>query len=119
MYIYHVFYILYTLLIIIGLPIYRPNDYFCENIKTDAHMSKIKDKLLIEEKRIESFELRKNKENNRKFNKQLIEIKKQEKQNTTKNNIKVINLYIHINIVYILIYLYNVCIIYFYILYYL
>jgi len=42
-----------------GLPINRPNDYFCENVKTDAHMTRIKDRLLVEDKRIDSFELRK------------------------------------------------------------
>lgn len=25
-----------------GLPIRRPNDYFCENLKTDAHMTKVR-----------------------------------------------------------------------------
>lgn len=24
-----------------GLPVRRPNDYFCENLKTDAHMTKV------------------------------------------------------------------------------
>mmetsp|Transcript_18195 Transcript_18195/g.36646 ORF Transcript_18195/g.36646 Transcript_18195/m.36646 type:complete len:324 (+) Transcript_18195:114-1085(+) len=61
-----------------GLPVRRPNDYFCENVKTDAHMTKIKDRLLIEDKRIEAFELRKNKDNNRKFNKQVKELRKAE-----------------------------------------
>lgn len=39
----------------------------------------IKDRLLVEEKRIEAFELRKNREQNRKFNKQVSELRKQEK----------------------------------------
>lgn len=34
---------------------------------------------MVEEKRIEAFELRKNREQNRKFNKQVSEIRKQEK----------------------------------------
>jgi hypothetical protein len=42
-------------------------------------LHKIKDRLLVEEKRIEAFELRKNREQNRKFNKQVSEIRKQEK----------------------------------------
>lgn len=25
-----------------GLPIRRPNDYFCENVKSDAHMTKVR-----------------------------------------------------------------------------
>ena len=39
-----------------NVPVRRPNDYFCENIKTDAHMGKIKDRLILEEKKIQSFE---------------------------------------------------------------
>jgi hypothetical protein len=38
----------------------------------------IKDRLLIEDKRIEAFELRKNKDNNRKYNKQVQELRKSE-----------------------------------------
>uniref|UniRef100_A0A7S3M572 Uncharacterized protein n=1 Tax=Spumella elongata TaxID=89044 RepID=A0A7S3M572_9STRA len=70
-----------------GLPVRRPNDYFCENLKTDAHMTKIKDRLLIEDKRIEAFELRKNKDNNRKFNKQVKELRKQEGAQSRKEHI--------------------------------
>ena len=40
--------------------------------------AQIKDRLLIEDKRIEAFELRKNKDNNRKFNKQVKELRKAE-----------------------------------------
>ena len=29
-----------------GLPLFRPDDYFAEMIKTDAHMAKVKNKLL-------------------------------------------------------------------------
>ena len=47
----------------------------------------IKDRLLIEDKRIESFELRKNKDNNRKFNKQVKELRKQEGAQSRKANI--------------------------------
>ena len=48
---------------------------------------KIKDRLLLEEKRIEAFEMRKNRENNRKFNKQVSELRKQEKVKDRKSNI--------------------------------
>ena len=54
-----------------NIPVTRPNDYFCENIKTDAHMGKIKDRLILEEKKIQSFEARKNRDMNKKFNKKL------------------------------------------------
>lgn len=71
----------------LGVPTRRPPDYFCENMKSDMHMTKIKDKLLLEEKKIEAFEMRKNRENNRKFNKQVSELKKQEKSKKIKGEI--------------------------------
>lgn len=71
----------------LGVPTRKPVDYFCEHVKTDAHMAKIKDRLLIEEKRIEAFELRKNREQNKKFNKQVSQLKKQEKSQKQKQQI--------------------------------
>lgn len=63
----------------LNVPTTRPNDFFCEQMKSDAHMARVKERLLVEQKRIEAFEQRKNREQNRKFNKQLVEQKKQEK----------------------------------------
>jgi rRNA-processing protein EBP2 len=94
----------------LGVPVHRPDDYFCENMKSDVHMAKvllhyeypcmmaiyinsplfllqIKDRLLLEEKRIEAFEMRKNREKNRKFNKQVADLRKQEKSKDRKANI--------------------------------
>lgn len=68
----------YSRLQAIGVPCIRPNDFFCEQVKSDAHMARIKDRLLIEEKRMDAFEKRKNREQNRKFSKQVSELKKQE-----------------------------------------
>lgn len=48
-------------------------------MKSDAHMAKIKDRLLLEEKKIERFEKRLERDSNRKFNKQVAALKKQEK----------------------------------------
>jgi len=39
----------------LGLPTRRPADYFCENLKSDSHMSRIKDKLILEEKKNRGF----------------------------------------------------------------
>jgi TolA-binding protein len=50
---------------------YSPFRFICSLLQ-------IKDRLLVEDKRIEAFELRKNKDNNRKFNKQVKELRKQE-----------------------------------------
>jgi len=66
----------------------RPSDYFCEHLKTDAHMAKvayfithphnliyffpfqIKDRLILEEKKIQAFEERKQRDFTRKHKKQ-------------------------------------------------
>lgn len=63
----------------LGIPTRRPKDYFCEQVKSDAHMAKVKDRLLLEEKKIENFEKRLERDSNRKFNKQVAALKKQEK----------------------------------------
>lgn len=71
----------------LGVPTRRPNDFFCENVKTDTHMNRIKDRLLLEEKKMSAFDLRKQRETNRKFNKQVADLKKQEKNQQTKHQI--------------------------------
>jgi rRNA-processing protein EBP2 len=68
----------------LNIPTTRPNDFFCEQMKSDTHMARVKERLLVEQKRIEAFEQRKNREQNRKFNKQLVEQKKQEKHSEQK-----------------------------------
>lgn len=71
----------------LGIPSRRPLDFFCENLKTDAHMNKIKDKLILEDKKMEAFELRKQREMNKKFNKQVSILKKEEKAQKVKAEI--------------------------------
>ena len=71
----------------LGIPIKRPQDYFCEQVKSDNHMAKIKDKLILEEKKIDAFEKRKNREHQRKFNKQVADLKKQNDAKRRKENI--------------------------------
>ncbi|CAM9339182.1 unnamed protein product, partial [Ectocarpus fasciculatus] len=70
-----------------GVPTLRPSDYFCEQMKSDAHMTKIKDNLILEEKKMEAFEQRKNREMNKKFNKQLQAQKKDDKKHKEKEEI--------------------------------
>lgn len=62
----------------LGVPTTRPVDFFCEHMKSDAHMAKVKDRLILEEKKMDAFEKRKNRDHNKKFNKQVSEVKKQE-----------------------------------------
>lgn len=68
----------------LGVPTTRPSDYFCEQVKSDVHMARVKDRLLVEQKRMEAFEQRKNREQNRKFNKQLVLKKKKERTDESK-----------------------------------
>ena len=72
----------------LNIPFRRPNDFFCENVKSDAHMIRIKDRLLLEEKKMEAVEKRKNREQNRKYNKQVSALKEQEKAKIRKRNVK-------------------------------
>lgn len=75
-----------TMLKKLGVPTRRPDDYFAENIKTDAHMSRIKDKLLLEKKKIDAFEKRQQRETNIKYNKQVMEMRKREKMQAAKED---------------------------------
>mmetsp|Transcript_15390 Transcript_15390/g.23187 ORF Transcript_15390/g.23187 Transcript_15390/m.23187 type:complete len:299 (+) Transcript_15390:71-967(+) len=63
----------------LGIPFQRPDDYFCESVKSDAHMARVKDRLILEEKKIDAFEQRKQRELNRKFNKQVSAQRREEK----------------------------------------
>ena len=51
----------------LGVPTRRPDDYFAENMKSDAHMGRVKDKLLLESKKMDAFEKRRQRETNRKY----------------------------------------------------
>jgi rRNA-processing protein EBP2 len=55
----------------LDVPVIRPKDFFCENLKTDSHMAKIKDKLILEEKKMAALDSRKNRDLNKKFNKKM------------------------------------------------
>ena len=65
----------------------RPEDYFAESVKSDAHMAKVKEKILLEKKKIEAFEKRKENQTSKKQNKQLQELKKQQRAKATKSAI--------------------------------
>jgi len=71
-------------LVNLNVPIDRPLDYFCESLKSDAHMARIKDRLITEEKKMAAFEDRKQRDINKKFNKQVAALKKSNKTQSTK-----------------------------------
>lgn len=47
----------------------RPEDFFCEMMKSDAHMAKVKEELIFQQKKMEAFEKRKERQHQMKFNK--------------------------------------------------
>jgi len=49
----------------------RPEDYFAEMLKSDAHMAKVKDKLIYEQKKITAVEERKKSQAHRKVAKEV------------------------------------------------
>ncbi|EQC41911.1 hypothetical protein SDRG_00766 [Saprolegnia diclina VS20] len=53
------------------LPYKRPDDYFAEMLKSDAHMARVKDKLIYEQKKIAAVEERKKSQAHKKVAKEL------------------------------------------------
>lgn len=54
-----------------GIAYKRPQDYFAEMLKSDAHMAKVKDKLIYEQKKIAAVEERKKSQAHRKVAKEV------------------------------------------------
>ncbi|TMW59280.1 hypothetical protein Poli38472_004349 [Pythium oligandrum] len=55
----------------LGVAYKRPEDYFAEMLKSDAHMAKVKDKLIYEQKKIHAVEERKKSQAHRKVAKEI------------------------------------------------
>ena len=51
------------------MPISRPDDFLAEMYKTDSHMAKVKSRLLQQSVKIQNFEERKQRQENKKFEK--------------------------------------------------
>jgi rRNA-processing protein EBP2 len=62
----------------LNIPYQRPVDYYAEMIKTDAHMSKVKARLLSDQKKIKALEDYKHHQQNVKFGKQARSNREQE-----------------------------------------
>lgn len=71
-----------------GLPFLRPPDYYAEMVKTDAHMLKIKGKLLVEKKKIEEAEERKKAREAKKIAKEVQAHKNKERAKRKKEDIE-------------------------------
>ena len=69
----------------------RPDDFFCEMIKSDSHMAKVKDKLIFEQKKMEAFEQRKERQAQKKFSKARQADQVAEKSAAKKESIEALN----------------------------
>lgn len=75
----------------LGVAWRRPEDFFCEMVKTDAHMAKIKEQLVFEQKKMEAFELRKAAQEQRKVGKSVALEKTRQKREEKKDGLKKID----------------------------
>ncbi|XP_021772405.1 probable rRNA-processing protein EBP2 homolog [Chenopodium quinoa] len=71
-----------------GLPYLRPFDYYAEMVKTDAHMGKVKGKLLLEKKLREEQEERRKAREAKKFSKQVQAEKQKDRAKEKKESIE-------------------------------
>eukprot|EP00752_Nemacystus_decipiens_P014973 g13331.t2 len=77
-----------TKLVAANVPYKRPEDFLCEMVKTDAHMDKIKDKLIFEQQKMDAFEQRKARQEQRKYAKELNSNKVAEKSKRKKEGLE-------------------------------
>lgn len=70
------------------VPISRPDDFFAEMLKTDSHMAKVKSRLLQQQNKIQTFEERKSRMENKKFHKAIKAYKQTEKHKEKRQNIE-------------------------------
>ncbi|URE01910.1 Eukaryotic rRNA processing protein EBP2 [Musa troglodytarum] len=71
-----------------GIPFLRPPDYYAEMVKSDAHMLKVKGKLLVEKKKIEDAEERKKAREAKKLAKEVQAQKTKERAKRKKEDIE-------------------------------
>lgn len=69
------------------MPFTRPTDYFAEMVKSDAHMAKIKDRLIFESKKIQAFEQRKSNKESKNREKEKRDNKLKEKAKEKRENL--------------------------------
>jgi len=75
------------------IPYKRPDDYFAEMLKSDAHMARVKDKLIYEQKKITAVEERKKSQAHRKVAKKVQEQKLQQRRDAKKQALDAVNQY--------------------------
>ena len=72
------------------VPISRPDDFFAEMIKSDAHMAKVKGRLLKQQSKIQKFEEKKSKMENRKFHKAMKQFTQEKRHKEKRENLEAI-----------------------------
>lgn len=72
----------------LSIPIFRPEDYYAEMVKSDKHMLKIKDKLLFQKQKLEEADERKKQREAKKYSKEVQAEKVKERQKEKKRNIE-------------------------------
>ena len=55
----------------LGEPVRRPKDFFCEMVKSDQHMARVKESLVVQQKKISAVEKRKAEKAQKKYAKQV------------------------------------------------
>ncbi|GMI00864.1 hypothetical protein TrVE_jg7276 [Triparma verrucosa] len=70
-----------------NMPFTRPTDYFAEMVKSDAHMAKIKDRLIFESKKMTAFEQRKSNKESKSREKEKRDAKLKEKAKEKRDNL--------------------------------
>lgn len=73
-----------------GVAYKRPDDYFAEMLKSDAHMAKVKDKLIYEQKKITAVEERKKSQAHRKVAKEVQAEKIKERNEQKKETLEAV-----------------------------
>jgi rRNA-processing protein EBP2 len=75
----------------LGIAYRRPDDFMCEMVKDDAHMARIKDKLIFEQKKMEAFQQRKDRQEQKKYSKEVQAEKQKEKAQQKKATLKAVD----------------------------
>jgi len=73
------------------IPISRPDDFFAEMLKTDEHMGKVKSRLLQQQQKVQTFEEKKSRMDNKRFHKAIKAYKQTERHQEKKQNFQKID----------------------------
>lgn len=73
------------------VPISRPDDFLAEMLKSDEHMGTVKSRLLRQQQRIQTFEEKKQRTENKKFHKAIKDYKMKQKHADKRESLDQIN----------------------------